>query len=242
MLPADDLVTSLRRAAGELVRRRTFRDLDATLAHIVAAAVQLVPGADAGGISMNDHGQVTSRNPTAPVVTRLDELQSELGEGPCISAMEEPADDGVVLAEDLAGVEGRRWPRFAAEAVAAGYRSMLSTQLLAADGFRAALNLYASRPHAFGEEARRTAALFGVEAGALLYGCRQVSQLEHALQSRDVIGQAKGILIERYGVDDVEAFQMLVRASQDTNMKLVKVAEWLQSETLEKHAGRPSDG
>ncbi|MCD2195362.1 ANTAR domain-containing protein [Actinomycetospora endophytica] len=110
--------------------------------------MRLVPGADAGGISMTRNGQVTSRNPTAPGVTKLDQLQSELREGPCVSAMDDPAADGVVLADDLAGPDGDRWPR---------------------------------------------------------------------------LGQAEGILIERYGVDD-EAFQMLVRSSQDTNLKLVEVA------------------
>lgn len=230
-----DLVVSLRRAAGELIEQRNLRDLDATLSAIVEAAVALVPGADAGGISMTEKGRVTSRNPSAPGVTKLDQLQSELHEGPCISAMEEPAEDGVVQADDLAGADGDRWPRFGPQAVEAGYRSVLSTQLAFAEGVRAALNLYASEPHAFDEDARRTAALFGVQAATLLYGSREVGQLETAVQSRDIIGQAKGILIERYGVDDAEAFQMLIRASQDTNMKLVRVARWLQGETIEKH-------
>jgi hypothetical protein len=234
----DDLVASLRRAADELVGQRALRDLDGTLSRIVEAAVQLVAGADAAGISMTEKGQVTSRNPTAPGVTKLDQLQSELHEGPCISALDEPAEDGVVRADDLAGEDGDRWPRFSPQAVRAGYRSMLSTQLAAADDFRVALNLYASRPHAFDDEARRTAAFFGVQAGALLHGSREAGRLERAVRSRDVIGQAKGILIERYGVDDTEAFQMLVRSSQETNLKLVKIAEWLRSEAIEKHAAK----
>jgi ANTAR domain/GAF domain len=239
----DDLVVSLRRTADELVGQRDLRDVDATLSKIVAAAVQLVPGADAGGISMTENGEVTSRNPTAPGITKLDQLQSELHEGPCISAIDEPAEDGVVLAEDLAGADGARWPRFSPQAVQAGYRSMLSTQLAFADGVRAALNLYASRSHAFDEEDRRTAGLFALQAAPLLYSSREAERFQRALQSRDVIGQAKGILIERYGVDDAEAFQMLVKASQDTNIKLATVAEWLRGETIEKHtAGATAHG
>ena len=113
-----------------------------------------------------------------------------------------------------------------------------STQLAVTDGVRAALNLYAARPHAFDDEARSTAALFGVQAATLLYGSREASNLELAIRSRDLIGQAKGILIERYGVDDTEAFQMVVRASQDTNMKVVTVAEWLRGEAIGKNATR----
>ena len=238
----DDLVVSLRQAADDMVGQRDLRDVDATLSKIVAAAVQLVAGADAGGISMTENGEVTSRNPTAPGVTKLDALQSELHEGPCISAMDDPAADGVVVAEDLAGADGARWPRFSPQAVEAGYRSMLSTQLAFADGVRAALNLYASRPHAFDEEDRRTAALFGLQAAPLLNGSREAERFQRALQSRDIIGQAKGILIERYGVDDTEAFQMLVKASQDTNIKLAKVAEWLRGEAIENHTARATAG
>jgi AmiR/NasT family two-component response regulator len=64
----------------------------------------------------------------------------------------------------------------------------------------------------------------------LLYGSEQATHLQRALDSRDAIGQAKGILMERFAVDDHGAFQMLVRSSQDTNMKLVDVALWLREE------------
>jgi hypothetical protein len=75
------------------------------------------------------------------------------------------------------------------------------------------------------------AGLFGVQAALLLYGANQAGQLQKAVDSRDLIGQAKGILMERFKVDDEAAFQMLVQSSQNTNMKLTAVAEWLTNDT-----------
>jgi hypothetical protein len=238
------LVTALRHAAREIAATRSIRDLHETLAQIVLSAVQTVPHVSSGGISLTEDGMITSRSPSSEVVTKLDELQSQLYEGPCITAIEDPPDDGMVLADDLAGEDAARWPRFGPLAVEAGFRSILSTQLTTDRGMRAALNLYATDPHVFDAEARQIAGLFGVQASMLLYGAQQASQLQHAIDSRDVIGQAKGILMERFTVDDGEAFQMLVRSSQETNMKLVQVAEWLQHEANERRARRdpgPSD-
>ena len=234
MATPDDLVVALRNAARDMTRRQSIRDLDLVLGQIVQAAVDTVPGVDAGGVSLTEHGAVTSRSPTHPAITKLDRRQSELNEGPCITALEDPDSDGVVLAQDLAGEDRERWPHFAPEAVEAGYRAMLSTQLSVEGGARAALNLYASRPHVYDTEARHTAGLFGVQAAVLLYGVEQARVLQRAVDSRDVIGQAKGILMERFTVDSDSAFQMLVRSSQDVNLKLVDVARWLCSQTAER--------
>ncbi|MBW0102719.1 GAF and ANTAR domain-containing protein [Pseudonocardia sp. KRD291] len=225
----DALVVVLRRSAREMVAQRSIADLEATLGQIVAAAVDTVPGADAGGISMTEGGQVDSRVPTREDVRKLDDLQSRLNEGPCMTALADPPDDGVVHARDLSGPDGERWPHFAPQAVAQGYRSLLSTQLSAGAGFRAALNLYSHEADAFDDASRTTAGLFGVQAALLIYGADHAANLEQALGTRDVIGQAKGILMERFDVDDDRAFQMLVRSSQETNVKLVDVARWLSS-------------
>jgi ANTAR domain len=106
----------------------------------------------------------------------------------------------------------------------------MSTQLSTEGGPHAALNLYAHQPDTFDEHARVLAGLFGVQAALLLHGSNQAAQLQRAVDSRDLIGQAKGILMERFKVDDEAAFQMLARSSQDTNMKLTAVAEWLTRE------------
>jgi AmiR/NasT family two-component response regulator len=95
---------------------------------------------------------------------------------------------------------------------------------------RAALNLYAAGPDAFDEDTQTLASLFGAQAALLLYGAVQAAHLVKAVDSRDQIGQAKGILMERFTVDDEAAFQMLVHSSQNTNMKVTAVAEWLTND------------
>jgi hypothetical protein len=106
----------------------------------------------------------------------------------------------------------------------------MSTQLAAADRMRAALNLYSRAPRAFDEEARRVAGLFGLQAGVLLYGSDRAAGLTRAINTRDVIGQAKGVLMARLAIGDDQAFRMLVSASQETNVKLVDVSRWLANE------------
>lgn len=236
----DELITSLRAAAQRIAGQRSIRDLQVTLAQIVEAAVDTVPGAVAGGVSMTENGGVGSEAPSSEDIAKLDRLQSELNEGPCISAVLDPPATGIVLAEDLASDgDASRWPRFAPAAVAAGYRSLMSTQLSADGGRRAALNLYAHDPGAFDVQAQLTAGLFGVQAALLLYGADHAAALNRALETRDVIGQAKGILVERFTVSDDEAFQMLVSSSQDTNVKLVDVARFLTGEAAARRATRP---
>jgi hypothetical protein len=223
----DHLVAALRTAARDLTRSRTVRDLEQTLEQIVASGVATVPGVDAGSISMTEHGRIETRYPTSESIRKLDEKQSELNEGPCISAIEDPPEDGTVLAHDLAGPDEQRWPRFAPYAVEAGYRSLMSVQLSVNGGIRAALNLYSTNADAYGEDAQTLAGLFGIQAAMLLYGADTAANLQLAVDSRDQIGQAKGILMERFSLDDDAAFQMLVTSSQETNMKLTDVARWL---------------
>ena len=234
----DILVEALRAAARTLVDRRSLTEFQDTLTDIVSAAVETIPGVDAGGISIYDGRRMTSRSPTALSIGVLDQLQSRLDEGPCIDAAKNRPEDGSVVATDLAGVDALRWPNFAPRAVAQGYRAMLSTQLSADAGLNAALNLYARNPGGFDTDARLTAELFAVQAAMLIYGSKQASGLALAIENRDVIGRAKGILMERFTVDDEEAFQMLVRASQSANVKLVDVAEWLNGDAADRRSGR----
>ena len=229
----DQLVVVLRTAARNLARRRSIRDMEETLRHIVSSAVETVPGVEAGSISMTREGRIETRHPTSPAIGKLDQLQSELHEGPCITAIEHPPASGIVVAQDLGGAAAERWPRFAPRAVEAGYRALMSTQLSSEEGLRAALNLYSADPDAFDEDARTLAGLFGAQASLLLYGSDTAMHLQRAVDSRDLIGRAKGILMERFSVDDEAAFEMLVESSQQTNMKLVDVARWVATSTVE---------
>jgi hypothetical protein len=235
----DQLVVAMRSAARTLSQRRSIRDLEDTLGQIVSSAVETIPAVCAGSISITEHGRIETRHPTSYHIRKLDETQAELGEGPCISAIEEPPESGIIVAQDLAGEDAERWPRFAAQAVEAGFRGLMSTSLTDG-GVRGALNLYSAAPNAFSDHCRTLAGLFGAQASLLLYGATQAVHLQKAVDSRDLIGQAKGILMERFKIDDEAAFQMLVRTSQDTNMKLTKVACWLTTE--QSHPTRPSTG
>ena len=84
-----------------------------------------------------------------------------------------------------------------------------------------------------------TAGLFATQASLLLYGADSTAEITRALANRDVIGQAKGILMERFGLSDQAAFEMLVTSSQRTNLKLVEVARWLTTERAARSAGSP---
>ncbi len=232
MTPPDGhLVAALRRSAGALVKRNIC-DVEDVLTQIVAAAAQTVPGADSGGLSRTDRGSLHAHHATDEVVRELDQLQYELHQGPCVEAATDPPPSGVVTAHDLAGrPDSDRWPRFAPTAVRLGYRSVLSAQLsLNAGGRHAALNLYAHRPNAFDEHAAIAAGMFATQASLILYGAERAAHLERALDTRDVIGQAKGILMERFKINGDEAFEMLITSSQSTNLKLVAVAQWLARE------------
>ena len=93
-------------------------------------------------------------------------------------------------------------------------------------------------PDVFDDHACLTAGLFGLQAATLLYGTDRAAGLNQALQTRDVIGHARGILRERFDVTDDAAFQMLVRSSQETNIKLHNVAHWFASER-DRRAPKP---
>ncbi|GAA4890299.1 GAF and ANTAR domain-containing protein [Actinomycetospora straminea] len=235
----NDLMVTMRAALQDLIDKRSIRDRDTLLSQLVTAAVALVPTAAGGGISRTEERDVRSSHATDPAVRRLDQLQSELGEGPCVEAADEPPENGVLLARDLGGEDACRWPRFAPCAVDAGFRSILSASMTGSTGGRrAALNLYAAEPDAFDEHAVVTAGVFAGHAGALLYGADHAQLLGAALDSRDTIGQAKGILMERFVLDSDEAFALLVTSSQDTNMKLADVARWVVTEAAERRAER----
>ena len=227
----EDLVAAMDAAARSLLGRG---DVEQAAANIVAGAVAAVPPATQAGISLvHRDGKVTSEAPSGDAAGDLDRLQNELGEGPCLEAIH---DETRIEITDTAA-DGQRWPRWAAAARSHGVGSILCLQLFARDGSAGALNLYAPTAHAFDADAQHLAGLFASHAAVTLYGARQVSALNRALASRDEIGQAKGILMERFSMSPEQAFDLLVRSSQDTNVKLVSVARFMIEEASAR-AGR----
>jgi GAF domain-containing protein len=190
---------------------------------VTDAALQLVPGADVAAVSVVGKGRsVTTFGATDPVAVALDTAQQQAGEGPSVTDLWTRTE---VLADDLAS--DPRWPAYARAAVAGGIRSLLAVRLYLRSAGLGALVVYSRVPSAFDDRSRRAADVFGAHAAAALDQARHREQLATALAGRDLIGQAKGILMERHGIDEDAAFAMLVRASQLSNTPLRQVAERL---------------
>jgi GAF domain-containing protein len=196
-------------------------DLQATLAAIVRAAVGTVPGAEDASISMvRERRHVTTTASTSDLPRRNDQAQYETGEGPCLDTLYERH---TVHVPDMASEV--RWPAFSARAFALGVGSMLSVQLYVKGDDLGALNLLNPRPHAFDDDSEHIALLFASHAAIAIIGARKEEQLRDALSRRDVIGQAMGILMERYRMTAQQAFSVLIRVSQNSNRKLFLLAE-----------------
>ncbi|KJK46839.1 antitermination regulator [Lentzea aerocolonigenes] len=196
--------------------------VEATLRAIVKAAVDYVPGAEHAGISLVERGGIHTVEPTGHIVECIDQLQYDLHEGPCVDAIAEHETFRV----GNVGAEAR-WPSFGPAAAGKGIRSLLSYRLFVTDRTLGALNLYSSRVDAFDHHTEQDGRLFATHAAIALIGAQREAQLGIAIESRDIIATAKGILMERHGIDAASAFRLLVEASQSTNVKLHQVAAWL---------------
>lgn len=205
------------------------------LEHVVDAARRIVPGADLVSITLRSpDGAFHTPIETGPVAIALDQLQYETGEGPCVTAAR-LSGPGHIRCDDLRHEPA--WPRFAPAAADHGFTAVLSTTLLPdakPPRLTGALNIYARHRDVLQAEAQDTALLLATHASLALAGAQAVSyaelkqrQLQQALESRDVIGQAKGILMNRRGCTAEEAFDLLRRTSQDLNVKLAELATTL---------------
>lgn len=201
-------------------------DVRATLDRLVTLAAAGIDGCDHAGVFVVEGDRVTAPAATGPVAVEIDALQQQLNEGPCLDAI---TDGGVVYASDL--TDSTPWPVWASAAVAAGVRSSLSVALRTNEQ-RGALNCYGTLPHAFGTldlgKATVLATLAGLALGAAddkQQSDRFASNLEAALVTRELIGQAQGIVMARERITADQAFDVLRRASQHLNMKLRAVAQ-----------------
>lgn len=217
-----EIATALT-AAARLVNRPASKVED-TLQMIVDVARHAIPGIDHAGIStMGRKGSVTTRAQTDPLVLDLDHLQYELNEGPCMTAMRQAQ---VVAVPNIR--HEQRWPRYVPRAVDFGLRSQLAVQLyLDEHGTVGGLNLYSTSHDEIDPDAPAIADLFATHAALALEHANERSGLQTALGSRKVIGQAMGIIMERFGIDEEAAFRYLRWASSTRNIKLRAVAEEL---------------
>ncbi|MER8160434.1 GAF and ANTAR domain-containing protein [Streptomyces sp. NPDC094472] len=206
----------------EMARDLLAQDsVDATLERITARAVEIVEGCEAAGILVFRDNRVETLAPTDGLVVRSDQLQERLGEGPCFDAALRR--QRVYRIQDLAEPQ-ERWPEFGGRARALGVGSMMGFLLYTGEEELGSLNLYARRPAAFTKGSETAGWLLASHAAVAFSSARTADQLQQALASRHTIGEAMGILMERLGVGEDDAFNVLRRVSQERNMKLRDIA------------------
>jgi GAF domain-containing protein len=201
-------------------------DVQAVLSGIVQAALDLVPGAAHASISLvTGRKKVNSEVASGDLPRRVDALQNSTGQGPCLDAAYQ--EQRFVHVPDLGRED--RWPAFSQAAMELGARSMLSFQLFVEGDRLGALNLYGGGPNVFNSESEQIGLLVAAHAAVAFADSLKINQLGEALASRQLIGQAEGILMERYKITAEQAFLLLSRASSRSNTKLRDVAEHLAS-------------
>ena len=229
-MPTTPNSSDLARVLGDLaVEMENQLDAESVLQTITAGAVAIIPGVRWAGISQIQGRTVEARVPSDPLVASLDALQSELDEGPCITALRE---HHTVHIDDMS--QHTQWPRFAKAALELGVRCSLSFQLFVHKDNFGALNLYGGEAGVFDDDSFLYGEILAQHAAVAMAGSQATEQMHRAIASRDLIGQAKGIIMERFRVDAVQAFALLTRLSQESNTKLLDVAERV-IETRPKH-------
>jgi hypothetical protein len=200
-------------------------DLDAILARIPRAAVEMLPHVQYASLTVRRHdGTLETVAPTDDILRDVEQAECKLQEGPCYEA----ATDTVhVVATDLAADD--RWPRYGPVAVRHGIRSQAAIRLFDGSTGNGALNLYST---SVGEFARleSVGGLFRHHAAVALSYAYEIQNLREALETRQMIGQAVGIVMARYRMDEQRAFGFLTRISQERNVKLRDIARQLVEE------------
>ncbi|WP_227999521.1 GAF and ANTAR domain-containing protein [Mycolicibacterium sp. P1-5] len=214
-----DAAARIAEVARNLYERRSLDG--GAVAELVEHAAAELPGAEYASVTLTaSHNEIDTPAATHAWAVRIDDIQRHTGEGPCLSTA---GKHRVVHVEDLAAET--RWPKFCAEALkTTPVRSIMGFQLFLTGKSMGALNVFAERPHAFGERTRQLGSLFAAHSALVWDAARRESQFREALASRDIIGQAKGMIMERYSKDANQAFEMLRQLSHDANVPLAEVA------------------
>ena len=212
------------------LRRGADSDIEVTLPQLVDGALRSLPMADYAGITVvHRPDSLETACASAPHVQALDEITDRCGDGPVLAAAwEQP----VVRVADLAADD--RWPQYRRACLdGTPPRSLMCLRMFAHHRSAGVLSLYSDTADAFDEEAGEVATIYaGYAALAWRLLCRD-EQFRKALASRDVIGQAKGMIMVEYKVDAVQAFEMLRKLSQDTNTPVVTLAEQVVESRLQ---------
>jgi GAF domain-containing protein len=195
--------------------------IDELLHRIVGLGADYVDGCD--GVSLmlvRRGGRLSSPAYSSSIAYQSDLAQYETDEGPCLEAIR---DHETIVVDDLE--DETRWPEYRARAKELGVRSMAGFRLFLLGDTMGALDFYSKQPGVFGGRAKLLGQVFASHAGVALKAAITETNLEAALASRDVIGQAKGVLMTRHGLTADQAFVRLRELSQDQNRRLRDVAE-----------------
>lgn len=212
----EDLAKAFADLAAELQLKKGSTD---TLQSIVQSAARIVPGARWAGISLVDGEAVVPKVPTSPTVAELDRMQSDLNDGPCLTSLR---GHHTVLVDDMR--TDPRWPKYVHAARQQGILSLLSFRLFAEGGSLGALNIYSDKSCAFTEDSIIQGEVLAQHAAVAMIGAAAEKQFEVGLATRDIIGEAEGILMHWMDLTSLQAFRLLVRLSQRSNTKLAEIA------------------
>lgn len=196
--------------------------VEETVDMVLDFALRAIGADHAGVIFVHGNRRVETAAATDPVVAKVDAIQMEAGEGPDVSVMEDRL--SVIVSDTHTDA---RWPAWAALVSEAGIRSLLSVRMYTSETVVGTLNLYSLRPGAFDTDDQAVAHILARHAAVALASARKISNLWEAVDARKRVGQAQGILMERFELNADQAFAVLVRYSQDNNLKLRKVADIL---------------
>ena len=200
-------------------------DSATALDELIHNAVDHIPGASYAGITVVSR---QNRDVVTPAATHeyprtLDALQQKHREGPCFDAAVEHDSYYVSNLYDET-----RWPLFRADAIEqTPIHSIAAFQLFTTRDTVGALNLYSEISDAFDQESRDLGYIFAAHAATVWGALQRGEQFRSALASRDTIGQAKGMIMERYSVNAIQAFDLLRKLSQESNIRLYEIARQL---------------
>lgn len=217
------LAQAAREMAGE-------HDTENTLDRAVLLAVETVPPCDAAGVSLKLHGSLETPAASSEEFRKLDQMQYEMREGPCWDALHQ---QDSVTSGDLAS--DARWPEWGPRVAGElGLRSAMGFRLFTTRKALGALNMFSRKIDAFGPEDHVEGLALSAHIAVALAATQQEEQFVQALDTRTLIGQATGILMERFQLDHDTAFRVLTRVSQRTNTKIRSLAlELVESGNLE---------
>jgi GAF domain-containing protein len=197
-------------------------DLQATLDAIARTAVDTISPAKYAGVNLYEDGQFEPQAVVGQPPLALDVVQQKTRTGPCIDSSR---DQITIRVDDMTTED--RWPEYVEHALSLGVASMLCVPLYVHDRQFGSVSLYATDRSAFRLTDEYVARLFATQAALALAEAHRADQMRQALVNRDVIGQAKGILMERHRITPDQAFALLSERSQRVNRKLVDVARRL---------------